>query len=218
MLHTERGIVVRRRDIDAALAGIYARIPAIPDCDGRCWISCGPIGMTSRERARIRQAGYRITPEAEALASAETFWCEALTAGRRCAVYELRPLVCRLWGAVEDMRCPFGCVPEGGFLPAEEGWQMIAEAEAVAGHGLRPSAADMERLAGRQRAQMDRIREAGQGGVRLRTRHLAPVGLRRKLPEFPCPHCGFMLTVQGQQPGERCQCGGCLKIVTVPAT
>ncbi len=30
----------------------------------------------------------------------------------RCSVYEVRPLICRLWGATEAMPCPFGCEPD----------------------------------------------------------------------------------------------------------
>lgn len=29
----------------------------------------------------------------------------------RCSVYVVRPLLCRLWGMVDKMRCPHGCVP-----------------------------------------------------------------------------------------------------------
>jgi Fe-S-cluster containining protein len=88
-----------RSQMDAQLAGLYARIPRIPDCDGRCWTSCGPVGMSDRERQRIRAAGVRITPYDKAMANAERFWCEALTGGKRCAVYELRPLIVRATSA-----------------------------------------------------------------------------------------------------------------------
>lgn len=29
----------------------------------------------------------------------------------KCSIYEDRPLICRLWGAVKQMRCPHGCKP-----------------------------------------------------------------------------------------------------------
>ena len=69
-----------RSQADAELRKLYDRIPAIPDCDGRCWTSCGPLDMSDRERQRIRQAGHRITPWREAQAWRETYYCEALTA------------------------------------------------------------------------------------------------------------------------------------------
>jgi hypothetical protein len=87
----------------------------------------------------------------------------------------------------------------------------------VAGQGLRPPAPDVSRLTDRDRAHMNLVRDAGRGGIALRTRHMLPAGLRRKLPEFPCPHCGFVLTVQpGQDPGSRGLCASCRRVVTVP--
>ena len=92
-----------RSQMDAELQELYDQIPKIPGCDGRCWTSCGPIDMSDRERQKIRQAGYKITPYRQAMQHPETYYCEALTADRRCAVYEMRPVVCRLWGAAEGL-------------------------------------------------------------------------------------------------------------------
>jgi hypothetical protein len=36
--------------------------------------------------------------------------CTALKGGR-CSIYANRPYICRIWGAHEKMRCPFGCKP-----------------------------------------------------------------------------------------------------------
>jgi Putative zinc- or iron-chelating domain len=119
---------------DAELQALYDQVPDIPECDGRCQISCGPLDMSTRERQRIRAAGVRITPGHEALARAGTFWCEALRDGR-CSVYELRPMVCRLWGATEDMPCPYGCVPAGGHLPARVGVTLLARSVRAGGGG-----------------------------------------------------------------------------------
>lgn len=30
---------------------------------------------------------------------------------RRCTVYAVRPMICRLWGVTTDMACPWGCQP-----------------------------------------------------------------------------------------------------------
>jgi Fe-S-cluster containining protein len=121
-----------RSQRDVALQAIYDRIPSIPDCQGRCWISCGPIDMSDRERQKIRQAGYKITPRDIAIAHPGTFYCDALTEEKRCAVYESRPLVCRLWGAVENMRCPYGCQPEW-WLSDDEAYAMILESMRAGG-------------------------------------------------------------------------------------
>ena len=30
---------------------------------------------------------------------------------KRCTVYAVRPMICRLWGVTTDMACPWGCQP-----------------------------------------------------------------------------------------------------------
>lgn len=104
-----------RSEIDQQLAELYERIPPMKDCKGRCWISCSAIDMSDRERQRIRQAGYRISTPEEARENVRqhgAHWCEALTSEGLCAVYELRPAICRLWGTARGLRCHYGCEPE----------------------------------------------------------------------------------------------------------
>ncbi len=55
--------------------------------------------------------------------------CTHLTNEGRCAIYEHRPLVCRLYGAVKRMKCPHGCKPKGGYLPEEKARELIKELE-----------------------------------------------------------------------------------------
>lgn len=173
-----------RSEMDAELAKLYDRIPAIPDCDGRCWTSCGPVGMSDRERQRIRRAGYRITPYQQAMAKIERYYCEALTGDRRCAVYDLRPLVCRLWGAVEGLPCVYGCRPEGGYLSDAEGYWLLAESQRIGGGANRP-ALSVEEISGvmaREHitAELQRIRDRGQRGERSRMDEHVPAAFRRK--------------------------------------
>ena len=173
-----------RSQMDAELQKLYDRIPVIPDCDGRCWTSCGPVGMSDRERQRIRQAGYKITPYRQAMAMIETFYCEALTEGRRCAVYDLRPMVCRLWGAVPSMPCIYGCIPEGGFLSEAEGYWLVAESLRIGG-GENPASVPVEEIreiAAREhiREELERIRERGQRGERIRAGEAIPAAFRRR--------------------------------------
>jgi hypothetical protein len=95
------------------LEALYAELPKL-DCQGKCAESCGPIFMTEIEWERITDdLGH--TPEATSLT------CPMLTAEGRCSVYELRPTICRLWGLVERMACPWGCVPERWLTDAEAG-------------------------------------------------------------------------------------------------
>ena len=111
---------------DERLTALYATLPAI-DCQGLCSDSCGPIEMSVRERDRIeRAAGRKVTCGAGAS-------CSMLTADRRCGQYELRPLICRMWGVVESLPCPYGCVPEGGRLPDEDGYRLLVAADEIGG-------------------------------------------------------------------------------------
>lgn len=87
-----------------ALEAIYAELPVV-ECKGLCQQACGPIGLTRLENRRIRRAIGR-EPSARGNLS-----CSLLTPDGRCEAYAFRPLICRLWGVVEAMRCPFGCVP-----------------------------------------------------------------------------------------------------------
>lgn len=145
--------------------------------------------MFDRERARTRARGVRISDAESALASSDTFFCEALTDAKRCAVYDVRPLICRLWGAVEDMPCPYGCTPEPRFLTTQEAMILLSQAHAVAGlrgHALTED--DLRKIA--SKATMDlaarfaqRGWESGRHGIELRANDQVPPGLRRSAAE-----------------------------------
>lgn len=105
---------------DAALQQLYDQVPDV-GCKGLCGNYCCPVDGGARERARMARAGYPMPPPAERLrmitesrGGRTTARCSALTDDGRCAVYELRPMVCRLWGASEALPCPHGCRPVDG--------------------------------------------------------------------------------------------------------
>lgn len=116
-------------DIAARLDALYAQLPRI-ECRGSCHDSCGPIDMTRPERRRIAVAGYEVTPEAAIVAGMR---CPALTVLKRCAVYPVRPMICRLWGLTRAMTCTYGCVPEGGHLSEAQAYEFLACAADIAG-------------------------------------------------------------------------------------
>ncbi|MEV4472874.1 YkgJ family cysteine cluster protein [Nonomuraea sp. NPDC049504] len=119
---------MKRSDMDAALEELYAKVPQ-PGCKGLCQDSCGPIGMNPREQQRIRERGVKIPHYRDGLAElVETgdYTCPALKDGQ-CSVYEVRPMLCRLWGATETMPCTYGCRPEEGLLPDAEGHALLAQ-------------------------------------------------------------------------------------------
>jgi hypothetical protein len=86
------------------LDGVYAQVPST-HCKGLCTDSCYSVGVAPAEGDRIR--------DRHGLDLRTGFYpdgCPALVEGR-CSIYADRPLVCRLWGAVESMPCPYGCRP-----------------------------------------------------------------------------------------------------------
>lgn len=92
------------------LLAMYASVPAV-HCQHKCGSGvCGAIIAYPIEIQRMEDLARRPL----------TFSTATLTCGyyapieNRCLVYDVRPLICRLYGAVQHhrMRCPFGCVPD----------------------------------------------------------------------------------------------------------
>lgn len=66
-------------------------------------------------RQPLRMRGFLSGTAVEVAFSQMTGRCHLLKDGR-CSIYADRPLLCRLFGAVPKMACPFGCKPDGGFM------------------------------------------------------------------------------------------------------
>ena len=115
---------MRYADAVSALETLYAALPSMA-CPGRCEQSCGVIVMTRLEWIRIRRKlGY--APKGK-----PSLVCPLLKKGR-CSVYALRPLICRLYGMLQDqkMRCGYGCAAER-FLTEEESNALLTEVEHI---------------------------------------------------------------------------------------
>lgn len=125
---------------DAELDELYAQLPTI-ECQGFCWDSCGPIDMAGAERARIARAGVNI-PQGSFTRDGPSL-CPALTMLHQCSVYEIRPLICRLWGLSRRLRCNYGCKPSRQ-LSEPEMYELIARAYDISGQ---PQEAAMARAA-----------------------------------------------------------------------
>lgn len=125
--HKERfQLAPNPRRLDAQMDELYAQLPPLA-CKGLCHDSCGPIEMSVRERQRIEQrAGRKVTCGTGAS-------CSMLTSDRRCSVYDIRPMICRIWGMVRKMRCPYGCVPEGGFMDDADAMLLLGKAMKLGG-------------------------------------------------------------------------------------
>jgi Fe-S-cluster containining protein len=116
-----------RTKAERALEEIYAEIPKIPDCDGRCAAACGPIAMFKGEWERIKRSAGR-TPKMPK----GSLVCPLLSPTGKCTVYTVRPYVCRTWGVTRALACPHGCQPER-WLTAAQCKDIYDRIEAIAG-------------------------------------------------------------------------------------
>ncbi len=112
----------------SAIDQIYLRLPRL-NCQRKCQQSCGPVPMFPAEWERVVQtagAGRLVlTPE-----QAATLTCPLLTADGFCSVYHVRPILCRLFGLVKAMRCPWGCKPSR-WLTDKEARAIIRQVQAI---------------------------------------------------------------------------------------
>ena len=96
------------RQAFARLDALYARLPTIA-CRGRCAEACSAIPLSDLEATRL-QARTGTLPRTIARDDHQS--CVYLTAERRCRVYAERPLMCRAYGLLKRLSCPYGCVPD----------------------------------------------------------------------------------------------------------
>ncbi len=93
------------REVDA----IYGQVGPV-QCKGKCSDSCSPIGnlMTDFERDRIiARVGYG--PNEFTADIGASVKCNLLTSAGRCSVYDIRPMICRLWSVDQAIPCRAGC-------------------------------------------------------------------------------------------------------------
>lgn|SRR5678815_1011915 len=98
----------------AKLEAIYARLPRVA-CRGLCSIACGPLPMSELEAERMRRAdpGRRLPMVVARDGNGfSEMSCVYLTRANRCGVYDVRPLICRVWGTVKRLSCMHGCIPD----------------------------------------------------------------------------------------------------------
>lgn len=87
-----------------SLEELYKSLPTI-NCKRLCQECCGPVIPSALLPAEAVK--FSILP---IISVRQDLTCGALLLGQ-CSVYSNRPLICRLYGCVEAMRCPFGCEP-----------------------------------------------------------------------------------------------------------
>lgn len=95
----------------SALDAIYARIPKVEGCRTGCNDCCGPVPVTKAEAAKISSPMLlQDSPFGKLLPSKGDCLTCAFSSPLGCTIYANRPLVCRLFGAVDHprMTCPHG--------------------------------------------------------------------------------------------------------------
>lgn len=88
---------------------LYSKIPGFA-CKPGCTDCCGPVPFSKLEWDRVQEKRM-----------GKGMDCPYANTASGCDVYDQRPLICRLFGAVEDERleCPHGCGPEVRLSEAE---------------------------------------------------------------------------------------------------
>ena len=109
------------------LQELYAKLPTI-ECKGECADICQTVLIMSVKERQIIESKYgRVTCDEEG-------WCKMLKDGR-CIAHEVKPMICRLWGLTEDMKCPHGCKPSPRYLTEREGARFMWHADRIGGIG-----------------------------------------------------------------------------------
>lgn len=124
---------VRFMNDSTRLATIDDLLKGIPQfqCVEGCSDCCGPIVMTKLEAHRIaaRTGQKSVTTDAH-------LKCSLLGSDGKCSVYDIRPAVCRVFGASESERlvCPHGRKPGNPMTPSETG--ALMDKVLTLGHGF----------------------------------------------------------------------------------
>jgi Fe-S-cluster containining protein len=118
-----------RRSKLKRLHELYAKVPNI-ECKGLCHTSCTLIPASNIEgrRAKDRLGTNPFRPLVFGnigVIKGKIPSCRALK-NNKCSIYLLRPTICRLFGVVEGLRCPYGCEPKV-MLASSEAHAIIRE-------------------------------------------------------------------------------------------
>ncbi|MHB9026955.1 MAG: YkgJ family cysteine cluster protein [Armatimonadota bacterium] len=91
------------KKVQEEIAALYAMIPAF-ECLKGCTVCCGPVPCHPAEEEAM--------PKREINLNNTWLTCEHAMFRQGCSCYEHRPLLCRLFGTVPSLPCPFGRGPE----------------------------------------------------------------------------------------------------------
>lgn len=112
----------------AKLAKIDALLSEIPafQCKEGCFDCCGPVELSRLEYMRCIRASGRTAEDVRRQMQSNLkqgiYTCPLLDPEtKKCTVYEVRPAICRLFGAVKgELLCPHGYAPESSTLLSDK--------------------------------------------------------------------------------------------------
>ena len=110
-------------EVKRRLFRIYSRIPKLR-CKENCGKCCGVHHWFYAEWLVITD-WLKKHGRTELFAKSIFDPCPYLDERRRCTIYEVRPTICRLYGVVETLRCPY--VKPERYLTEEEARQILNE-------------------------------------------------------------------------------------------
>ncbi len=120
----------RRHTAARRIQDLYAQVPAV-DCRGDCATTCTSFPIPRIEKRLIRRAtGIDLGPKHR---DPRTTTCPLLDQAGRCTGYDVRPLICRIWGTSQLYPCRFGCRPDGELLTMAETYRLLSEAYIIGG-------------------------------------------------------------------------------------
>jgi len=129
------------RDVAEQLDAIYAALPKVA-CQGKCAIACGAVPLTDAEARRLQVVTHRKPRTVLGFQALVDFVpgrqierCIYLTERDRCSAYDVRPLICRVWGVVSSLSCMHGCVPDR-WLSESEFLRLAQAVERIGGGRL----------------------------------------------------------------------------------
>lgn len=91
---------------------MYNKIPQVKGCRKGCSDCCGPVLCSSREFEKIPDIPEKLAPVCDE--RGERLLVCRFSSEKGCLVYDYRPLICRLFGAVNYklLTCPHGAKAE----------------------------------------------------------------------------------------------------------
>lgn len=81
---------------------IYDMIPTFECIDG-CTDCCGIVPFSGFEWEQLKPDEIKTKSFAEII---ENPACPFIEDGKHCGIYEKRPLMCRIYGTIENLKCP----------------------------------------------------------------------------------------------------------------